>query len=574
MKTEIYKIKSLLFTGICSIALLIAPGVAMAQNEPVRNFPQEKVYLHANSTLLFSGDYLFYKFYCLNQPENTLSQISKAGWVELIDGEGNTVFRHKLKLENGQANSHFFVPVSLPSGSYKLVAYTNWMTNLRNNYFSQDVFLINPYLKNSGDLGISKYPTVVLNKQEFIGNGSLGNLTLEVNKKKFSPREKVVLNLHNQLQSEASLSLSVRKLDSITKPERYTATNFSEQFQNLTKATGEIVLPELRGTLISGRVSENNLDELINQSVILSFPGEEALTRISRIDEEGKFLFNLDETIYGEKVFLQILGKEGDYRIKLDEIPKPDFSQLTFSEPVLNSSLEQSIINRSLDNQIENAYSQVKVGDYILKKDIPSLFGDRVLVFNLNDYNRFSDVQKTFVEVIQYAGIRKFAGKNVISVRSKNPLMEFNNPALVIVDGVVVQDHQRLISYDANKISSIGVVRDKYFLGPEVFDGIVIVRTNEGDFPVEFQQNNLISTEITIPQMPANFYSVDYSQGDFSRIPDYRNQLIWAPAIYLGTKSEEISFYTSDVAGIFEIVLEGFTTKGIPISFKEIIVVE
>ncbi len=49
-----------------------------------KDIPQETIFIHFNSTLLLTGEYLYYKVYCLNTETNYLSDLSKMAYVELI----------------------------------------------------------------------------------------------------------------------------------------------------------------------------------------------------------------------------------------------------------------------------------------------------------------------------------------------------------------------------------------------------------------------------------------------------------------------------------------------------------
>ncbi len=73
---------------------------------------------------------------------------------------------------------------------------------------------------------------------------------------------------------------------------------------------------------------------------------------------------------------------------------------------------------------------------------------------------------------------------------------------------------------------------------------------------------------------PKKIYNkIEYlNQTDEARIPDYRNQLFWAPEVRLNQSNS--SFYTSDVSGNFEIRLEGFTKNGVPVSIRDFIEVK
>jgi hypothetical protein len=48
--------------------------------------------------------------------------------------------------------------------------------------------------------------------------------------------------------------------------------------------------------------------------------------------------------------------------------------------------------------------------------------------------------------------------------------------------------------------------------------------------------------------------------------------LFWETCIQLSSEEKELIFFTSDVTGVFEIIIEGFTNNLEPISIKKFIV--
>lgn len=62
------------------------------------------------------------------------------------------------------------------------------------------------------------------------------------------------------------------------------------------------------------------------------------------------------------------------------------------------------------------------------------------------------------------------------------------------------------------------------------------------------------------------------SKENTNRIPGFRNQLFWETCIQLSSEEKELIFFTSDVTGVFEIIIEGFTNNLEPISIKKFIV--
>lgn len=532
--------------------------------------PKEQVYLHVNSSLLFTGEKLFYNFYCINPKTNKLSDLSKIGWVVLVNSDREKVFQHKLELKKGHSYSDFFIPSNLPSGAYKLLGYTSWMLNENENYFKQDIHILNPYQKVNTGFVFEDFSNTSSSQNEIIENSS--NIEVSLNKNLFSTREEVVLTLNEGKTIANALSVSVRLMDNLNKPEIIKSTNFN----NADKAenwnfSDTLILPELRGARVSGKIIIKDSLIISKENLIISFVGEERPLNIISIDEKGEFSFALNNNLGGEEVLLQLSHHtKNDYDIEIAEPVQPDFSTLNFEIPKIQKDFEDFILNKSIHNQIENAYSAKKMDRSIPLLDDAYFFDQELVKFNLDDYIRFPDVIQTFIEIIEPGRIKKNSdGSYNILVRNKNANGAFTLPALLIIDGVVVQNHDKLVFFDADRIQSISILRSKYFFGPEVYQGVVVVETKNGDFPAEFREEYMKSTRIITSQKQIEYYSPNYKKENLKRIPDYRYQLLWNPKADFQNNNNTLSFYTSDLDGIFEISIEGFTSEGKAISITK-----
>lgn len=108
--------------------------------------PQESIYMHLNTTLLFCGEQLLYQAYCLDNATKKLSELSTVVHLYLVNRENQQVYSQKLSLTDGTGQGDFFIPATLPTGSYKLYALTEWMKNgTPEHFFQADLQIINPY---------------------------------------------------------------------------------------------------------------------------------------------------------------------------------------------------------------------------------------------------------------------------------------------------------------------------------------------------------------------------------------------------------------------------------------------
>lgn len=540
------------------------------QNE----IPKEQVYLHINSSLLLSGEKLLYKFYCVNADSQKLSMLSKIGWVVLVNSDQEEVFKHKLDLENGQAYSDFFIPSSLPSGAYKILGYTSWMLNAEKYYFEQDIHILNPYQQSNKGL-VSK-DTIETVKEEIKPQTS-NEFSLSLNKNSFSKREEVVLSVDNLKEVSGDFSISVRKTDGFDKPNRVKSVDYFEIYStNPWNFSDNFILPEVRGSFFKGKISGVNNQTFQSSNLITSIPGEQSQVNIVSVDENGEFNFTVNESTAVDEILFQLSGYDkDDFSVELYKGISPDYSKLDFVKPPkVLINLKDSILDKSINNQIENAFSATKADQTLFPADESYFFSNELTIYNLDDYKRFKGVSETFVEIIKSGRVEKNKDDTYsIFVRNKNFNGQFTLPALLIVDGVVVQEHSKLISFAAERIQSIGLLTKKTFFGPQTFQGVVAVETKEADFPEEFRDTYMKSANIITAQSPKQYYSPDYKNEDLDRIPDYRYQLWWNPYVDIDS-NKSLNFFTSDLSGEFEIELEGFTKDGKPVSIRKVFSVD
>jgi len=124
-----------------------------------KSYPQEKVYLHFDNTSYYLGESIWFKAYAVSAGKNSLSNISKILYVELLNAEGYVLETKKLKLEKGECHSDFKLNKTNYGGFYEVRAYTRYMLNFGSaNYFSR-IFPIYDSPKITGE-----YKTVITDR--------------------------------------------------------------------------------------------------------------------------------------------------------------------------------------------------------------------------------------------------------------------------------------------------------------------------------------------------------------------------------------------------------------------------
>ncbi len=571
------------------VILFVGTAIGQSTTQEYKNIPEEKIFMHHNTSFLFTGEYLYYSVYCLNSESKNLSDISKVAYVELVSENKKVIFTHKVKLENGVGQGDFFLPVSLQSGNYKLLAYTQWMKNYGiQNFFQADMAIVNPYQGDqksivTDSISYQEKKKAYLN-EKIKTNKTTSKISLAINKNVFGKREAVNLKIKNLDKSIAGgrFSISVRKIDTIKTPYQKTTLDFNTFLsKNAVQIKDKpIALPELRGELICGKITSKDSNFKVNDKKVgFSIPGKDYEIKIATTDNEGNFCFNLDKEYEENDAFLQVLGFEDKFSVELINSEALGYDQLEFNDFKITRAMKDMIIKRSVYNQIRNRYFSVKPDTLTPLQEIPPFYGGVAEIYDLDDYTRFPTIRETLVEVVNNVWAKKIENdRYVFQVRYKYP--PFNEPEylpLVIVDGMIIQDHTDLVEYDARKVKRISVSRDKHYLGSQIFQGVVDIETEKGDYYKLINKSYVDKVSLFKPLPKKKYFIQQYNQdgaNDSDRIPDYRNQLLWLPDVVFNDTETTINFFTSNNLGEYEIRIEGYANNGLPISTIERIKVQ
>ncbi|MEQ8555301.1 MAG: hypothetical protein RIC06_21455 [Cyclobacteriaceae bacterium] len=340
-----------------------------------------------------------------------------------------------------------------------------------------------------------------------------------------------------------------------------------------------LLLPDHRGEMVSGQVVAPDSLDLGNEFVAYSIIGKEYQIKIAPVMSDGSF--NMVVEPLEEDRSAYITGMDNLTADMIEIAPQflQSHPELEFPPLILDSATVGAIVKRSIRNQIENAYFDVKADSITEPKPYIEQFGRFDYYYVLDDYNRFPTIRESFIEYIP-----------MVAVRGKEPSLAFRvslktliKPKLepyAFLDGLPVKSEE-ILAFSPYRIESIGVINNRYFLGPRVIDGIISFRTKEGNLQgfVPGPQSRELKYEGVSPAKTYTFPvygNNEIGESDLSaKIPDYRDQLYWNPDAEADPGSVyNIEFFTSDTKGRFEVAIEGVTTEGEHVSLRKYFTVE
>ena len=166
---------------ICGTCLAQDPFISklttnLSEHEAIES--KEKIYLQTDKSFYISGEILWFKSYVVDASRNKFFSLSKVAYVEVLNHDSKPVIQGKILLQKGVGSGSFFIPLSLPTGSYKIRAYTNWMKNFgADYYFEKNITIVNT-MKRSQDSLLQK--TAAVDIQFFPEGGSLVDGTVSI----------------------------------------------------------------------------------------------------------------------------------------------------------------------------------------------------------------------------------------------------------------------------------------------------------------------------------------------------------------------------------------------------------
>ena len=117
------------------------------------------------------------------------------------------------------------------------------------------------------------------------------------------------------------------------------------------------------------------------------------------------------------------------------------------------------------------------------------------LTYNLDEYRQFLTIREVLLEYVSCVKSTKVNGVPRLIVRREQEVYNSSLPTLVLIDGMPVNDTERLLNYDARRIHYINIYADQYIFGNGLYNGILSFVTRSGrltNYPIERNMQYLV----------------------------------------------------------------------------------
>ena len=547
--------KILIFLSCLLISLLTVQGA-----ERLR----ERVYISTDRDVYVAGDAVWLSAWCLDAGTGRLSGFSKTAYVEVHSPTG-MVQTAKIALNGGRGAGRLTLPTTLPTGNYRLFAYTR--LGASEEGFdpvpgSRTLSVFNTLSTERTEGGVELVPEA----PQAPSVPSAGQLSVLAGNAGPSGSTRIILT--NNGSEPVSFSLSIRHDDGIPAPAGAHVADFVRGIRSLPAARGfdAGVIPEYEGEVIRARVTGTDaagVRAVRDKYAFISSPGSGEDLYTESIDGEGNALF-FTSNIYGDKdMFLEIQDLDRDNICHLELVsPFLDLPAGELPSLQLYNGWGRALELRGLGMQLEKNFDADTLYT-ALPARMHRIFDERDCVrYILDDYTRFPLMEELFIEFIPELRVRRVNGKRELQIHLSDHLGGFyfqSGYSLVLLDGIPVLDHEKLFAYDPLLVHHIDIYPDAYFLGIRSFSGVVNFVTYKGTLPSMKFEDNVRVVDFQGCSLPLAYTC----QGVGSDYPDYRQTIYWHPLLTLAPgESTSVECKTPAYSGRFEVFAEGLSEAG------------
>lgn len=478
---------------------------------------------------------------------------SKVLYLELVGFDGKPFVQSKIPFGRSGGEGQLRVPEGILSGVYYIKAYTKWMRNYGpNSYYYKAITLLNPYSDSV------YHPDQSFEADFYTGYSSLKDLNgggIRTDKDQYSFRNEGHLLFPDSTSGHKDLCVSITR-------EKYVRDSIIEiRPKERSFSFSNKFLPETRGISISGVLTAKSSQKPIsNRNVNVSLKKGSSQTFSTYTDSSGNFNIVLPG-LYGDAELL-ILA-EDSYGEELEIRLKSDFCKQSVILPFipLKTGKQDRLRynNLLIDSQIEALYyPEEREAEHPELQEL-YLYDDPSLHLDIDQFIKFSSLAELFKELVPAVGFRQENKRTTIFITGPYYYNLDTYKPLVLLDGIVVSDIDKLLQIDPDELSYIESYNYPYVLGDISYGGIIKLKSKEGDMAGYV----LPSTGLIYRfRLLDPIYSEDTLSIENHRDPIISNTLFWECHTEEAKEKQNFHFNVGDNSGAYSVILHEIGENG------------
>ena len=511
----------------------------------------ERTYVTTDRDWYAAGETVYLSAFCVDVSDGVrLSDVSAVAYVELTSADGMAL-SGKVALRGGRGAGSLVLPRTLPTGNYRLSAYTA-LSGREGNYDPR-----------TGSRIISVYNTLSTARvTDAVEEGTApASVEEQPNSAVLQVRTLPDGRIGLTSSAPASLSLSVYRNEPFPS---YGRCSLAQALAVPASPRTREAVPEYDGEILTLRITGADGEPLQAREVFVSRPGHLEDVYAAQLQGDGRARFYTGNFFGPGDMVVSLEKGAPAFKVEM-ESPFRGLDPGTIPALVLDSSHKDALMRLNARMQVTSAFDADTLYQRLPSRQIVFL-SDKCTRYVLDDYTRFATMREVFVEYLSDIRARGRGEDLELQVRSfkkETGIMTFRDePSLILVDGVPVFDHSLVYNLDPALVKIVDVYPYYCIFGNSMYSAVANFKTFKGDLGgIRFGDN------VRILDFTGAAYPVAFIPSPDSRYPNERETLLWQPLVELQAGEELVLPALQAPEGLV-LVAEGLTAEGKPIFFK------
>ncbi|MBW6478183.1 MAG: carboxypeptidase-like regulatory domain-containing protein [Bacteroidales bacterium] len=539
----------------------------------------ERVYVTTDRDFYISGESILFNVYLFPADESP-ERTSRFVYLMFRSSYGS-IERFTLKVnEKKQASGVIYVPDTLSSGAYEIIAFTNYMRNWGEDIFFTKELLVANRFDNKLEVfefepeefsQVTDSNGVVIQESLWDNEISAINPVRITSPEIAGRRQKVSVSIENNDTNEKNLK--TLDLNVSVFPVRFNQHQNHTYTQRLEKPlqyTGKFPMEDQQ-VLLTGKLADKQSGKPVpGARVLMNTPDTVITLAYSITKENGEFSFFLLPYYYNRDIYLSVdpSSWSGDFNIIIND--RFELSQKFRAPEKVKLRISPEEIKRYQDIiRVQKIYQldNFKPGkdQYVDKGVRPLLYSKPKFSVLPSLYVELDDFREIARELISPLSVRRSQGNYSARMFCTRSSAFLQGSPVFFVDGIITWDLNPLITLGSEHIREVQVHNMSWVFGNMLFPGIVGIFTYSEEYrSIGLNRNKAhyyFDSYKTHPVFTPPVYESGPQKDQNS--PDVRLLIYWNNDVQLdyGGKAE-VKFYTGDLPGNYLISVSGLDQDG------------
>lgn len=305
--------------------------------------------------------------------------------------------------------------------------------------------------------------------------------------------------------------------------------------------------------MVEGRFHDS---ERADALMFLSFPEDRSQLFTARTDSSGFFSFP-SLPVHGERdVMVKTVDSLDTGYISLRNPFYPGTEKNLYFPSAIDSAEELTLNELYTLWALQKGYGGIQWGVSEAKNEAFRFFEDYDFHILLENFVDLPNMEEIFFEIVRPVLFVKENKKTELRVVDRISNRSLGGNPLFMVNGIPFDDPQIILDLDASRVKDLGVIARRYFMGGEIFDGVIVINTHNGKLAGKDIQSVHLLDKIYFPEENKN---EELRTQALNRYQPYMPASIYRnPQVrFTGRDSGEFWWIAPDLPGEYEIRIKG-----------------